>query len=116
MKIEELVADLELCKQIPEGTFEDSAFCWQLSESVGFLCRESGCEQVRETKWTVAPSHPRKIAIRRKIGEEIYPAPTLEEILKKFPYHNQFRLMEWRSQTASSSDLLRLWFHVTRWE
>ena len=35
MKIEELVADLELCKRIPEGLFEDSAFCWQLIGSAG---------------------------------------------------------------------------------
>ena len=26
-------------------------------------------------------NHPRKIAIRRKSGHEIYPAPTLEEVL-----------------------------------
>ena len=116
MKLEELVADLELCQKIPEGLFEDSAFCWQLSESVGFLCRESGCEQVRETKWTVAPCHPRKIAIRRKIGEKIYPAPTLEEILRKFPYHDRFRLMEWTSQTASASGLLRFWFDTIKLE
>lgn len=116
MKIEELVADLELCKKIPAGEFEDCAFCWQLIESAGFVCRESGCEQVRETKWTVSPCHPRKIAIRRKMGEEIYPAPTLEEVLQKFPNHCRFRILEWTSQTASASNLLQLWFDVIQEE
>ena len=116
MKLEELVADLELCKRIPDGEFEDSAFCWHWVWTTGFICRESGCEQVRENKWTVAPCHPRKIAIRRKIGEKIYPAPTLEEILRKFPYHDRFRLMEWTSQTASASGLLRFWFDTTKEE
>ena len=50
--LEKIVASIELCKQIPVGEFEDSALVW--------VC---------------------KIAIRRKCGQEIYPAPTLEEII-----------------------------------
>ena len=79
--LEKIVASLELCKLIPAGEFEDSALVWVYDDVVGFLCRTSGCEQIHKKEWQLEHNHPRKIAIRRKCGQEIYPAPTLEEII-----------------------------------
>ena len=79
---ESIVASLELCKLIPAGEFEDSALVWVYDDVVGFLCRTSGCEQIHKKEWQLEHNHPRKIAIRRKCGQEIYPAPTLAEILE----------------------------------
>lgn len=81
-KLENLVPPLELCKQIPVGEFEDSSLAWVYDDLVEFLCRTSGCEQIHKKAWQLAHNHPRKIAIRRKCGQEIYPAPTLEEVLE----------------------------------
>ena len=80
--LESIVPPLELCKRIPAGEFEDSALVWVYDDVVGFLCRASGCEQIHKKKWQLEHNHPRKIAIRRKCGQEIYPAPTLAEILE----------------------------------
>ena len=80
--LESIVPPLELCKQIPAGEFEDSALVWVYDDVVGFLCRTSGCEQIHKKEWQLEHNHPRKIAIRRKSGHEIYPAPTLAEILE----------------------------------
>ena len=80
--LKNLVPPLELCKRIPEGEFEDSALVWVYDDVVGFLCRTSGCEQIHKKEWQLEHNHPRKIAIRRKCGQEIYPAPTLAEILE----------------------------------
>ena len=80
--LESIVPSLELCKNIPAGEFEDSALVWVYDDVVGFLCRTSGCEQIHKKEWQLAHNHPRKIAIRRKSGHEIYPAPTLEEVLE----------------------------------
>ena len=79
--LEKIVASLELCRKIPAGEFEDTALVWVYDDVVGFLCRTSGCEQFRKKVWQLQKNHPRKIAIRRKCGQEIYPAPTLEEII-----------------------------------
>ena len=81
--LERIVPPLELCKRILAGEFEDSALVWVYDDRVGFLCRTSGCEQIHKKEWQLEHNHPRKIAIRRKCGQEIYPAPTLEEILAK---------------------------------
>ena len=79
--LESIVPPLELCKQIPAGEFEDTALVWVYDDVVGFLCRTSGCEQIHKKEWQLEHNHPRKIAIRRKCGKEIYPAPTLEETM-----------------------------------
>ena len=81
--LEKIVASLELCKLIPAGEFEDSALVWVYDDVVGFLCRTSGCEQIHKKEWQLEHNHPRKIAIRRKCGQEIYPAPTLAEIRRE---------------------------------
>ena len=80
--LESIVPPLELCKQIPAGELEDSALVWVYDDVVGFLCRTSGCEQIHKKEWQLEHNHPRKIAIRRKSGQKIYPAPTLEEVLE----------------------------------
>ena len=79
--LEKIVASLELCKLIPAGEFNDTALVWVYDDVVGFLCRTSGCEQIHKKEWQLEHNHPRKIAIRRKSGHEIYPAPTLEETM-----------------------------------
>lgn len=81
--LEKIVPPLELCKQIPAGEFEDSALVWVYDDVAGFLCRTSGCEQIHKKEWQLEHNHPRKIAIRRKSGHEIYPAPTLAEIQRE---------------------------------
>ena len=80
---EKIVASLELCKLIPAGEFEDTALAWVYDDVVGFLCRTSGCEQIYKKGWQLEHNHPRKITIRRKCGQEIYPAPTLAEIWRE---------------------------------
>ena len=80
--LKSIVPPLELCKQIQAGEFEDTALVWVYDDVVGFLCRTSGCEQIHKKEWQLEHNHPRKIAIRRKSGHEIYPAPTLAEILE----------------------------------
>ena len=81
--LEKIVASLELCKLIPAGEFEDTTLVWVYDDVVGFLCRTSGCEQIYKKGWQLEHNHPRKITIRRKCGQEIYPAPTLAEIWRE---------------------------------
>ena len=92
---EKIVASLELCKLIPAGEFEDAALVWLYDDVSGFLCRTSGCEQIHKKEWQLLKNHPRKIAAHRKCGQEIFPAPTLEEILGKIPdYVELIRMKE----------------------
>lgn len=83
MNIEKLVPPPELCKKIPEGEFEDAAFAWHYTDMVGFVCRTSGCEQVSGKEWQIVPSNASRIIRARKRGEQIFPAPMLEEIFDK---------------------------------
>lgn len=80
-KLESLVPPLELCKLIPAGSFDDAAFAWVLSEVVGFTCRTSRCEQFSGQEWQIIRSNASRFIRARKRGEEIYPAPMLEEIM-----------------------------------
>lgn len=86
MDLKELVPPVELCQKIPPAFFEDSAFCWHYSEVFGFVCRTYGCEQIQDKQWQIISNHRNKIRIRRSHGEEIYPAPTLQEILSAMPH------------------------------
>ena len=63
-KINDLVPPLELCKLIPPGEFEDSAFIWVngMNNKSKVICRPW------DKKSTAAP------------------APTLQEIMAKIPY------------------------------
>ena len=61
MKLEEQVAPLELCEQLPEDAFADSAFVWYYPYNEG-------------SQWDLIP--------RSEAGKEpMYAAPTLVEIL-----------------------------------
>ena len=117
--LESIVPPLELCKLIPAGEFEDSALVWVYDDVIGFLCRTSGCEQIHKKEWQLKHNHPRKIAIRRKCGQEIYPAPTLEEILDSLDdLGADFCMCEFQIGNKSYfyptgvEEALRLWFKV----
>lgn len=63
MKLEEQVASLELCEQLPEDAFADSAFVWYYPYNEG-------------SHWDLIP--------RSEAGKEpMYAAPTLQEILRE---------------------------------
>ena len=132
-KLESIVPPLELCKQIPAGEFEDSALVWVYDDVVEILCRTSGCEQIHKKEWQLEYNHPRKIAIRRKCGKEIYPAPTLEETMTSLLNYDGWLLkidsrfsletfVELYSKTSNNryveyapiacAAALRLWFRV----
>lgn len=64
-KLESLVPPLELCKKIPEGEFGDSCFV-RIGEDTIIL-----------------RSNVRVVSGRQ---DDIYPAPTLEEIMAAMPY------------------------------
>lgn len=81
MNLEKLVADRELCEQIPAGEFLDTAFCWHYTEVAGFICG-NGCKQFSGKQWQLERSTSGKITRYRQRGEQIYPAPTLQEILE----------------------------------
>lgn len=85
MKLENLVADRELCEKIPADDFLDAAFCWHYTEVAGFVCRTSGCEQFSGKQWQLERSTSGKITRYRQRGEQIFPAPTLQEIMAKLP-------------------------------
>ena len=114
--LESIVPSLELCKNIPAGEFEDSALVWVYDDVVGFLCRTSGCEQIHKKEWQLEHNHPRKIAIRRKSGHEIYPAPTLAEILESIGEVETWDTMTIYRITNGKQNLtttaLKRWFKV----
>lgn len=114
--LESIVPPLELCKQIPEGEFEESALVWVYDDVVGFLCRTSGCEQIHKKEWQLEHNHPRKIAIRRKSGHEIYPAPTLAEILESIEEVETWDTMTITRITKGKQNLttnaLKRWFKL----
>ena len=114
--LEKIVPSLRLCKKIPAGEFEDSALVWVYDDVVGFLCRTSGCEQIHKKEWQLQNNHPRKIAIRRKSGHEIYPAPTLEEILEAIEEIETWNTMIISRITNGKQSLttntLKRWFKV----
>lgn len=62
--LESIVPPLELCKQLPEGKFEDSALVWHIG-----LC-------------SLEPAHVSQ-RFSPAICAAIYPAPTLAELIDK---------------------------------
>lgn len=122
MNIEKLVADRELCEQIPAGDFLDAAFCWHYTEVRGFVCRTSGCEQFSGKQWQLERFTSSKIVRYRQRGEVIYPAPMLEEIMAAMPHcrvykktagmfiavHEKTRVCHMDAATAA----LKLWMEV----
>lgn len=69
-KLEELVPPWELCKLIPEGEFEDSALIWINGNVI---------VRVADIPNTFPPS----------MRKNIFPAPTLEEIMKELPPYSK---------------------------
>lgn len=65
--LESIVPPLELCKQIPEGEFEDSALVWEKSEKY-FQATE-----IIDYEYKV---------VARDESKGGFPAPTLEEVLE----------------------------------
>lgn len=65
MELKDLVPPLELCKQIPEGKFADSALIWSYDGDF----------------WSVQDRN----AVMPYIPENTHPAPTLQEILTVLP-------------------------------
>lgn len=104
--LEQLVPPLELCQQIPDGAFADSALVWvrmYRSQAIGLDERDGCCEEI------------------------VCPAPTLEEIMAKMPdmtsiqYLNDYPHWElfcpYFDRTPAggknaASDMLELWI---RW-
>lgn len=117
--LESIVPPVAMCKRIPAGEFEDSALVWVYDDVVEFLCRTSGCEQIHKKEWQIEHNHPRKIAIRRESGHEIYPAPTLEEILDDFFFNGAVFCKggirignDFYEYPTESEEALRLWFEI----
>lgn len=93
MKLEELVPPLELCKKIPAGEFADSAFIWDKTTSIGFWDGEDkdgnhigGFGKIPHNKYRLRQNYSdrcRKHIKDQDIELDIFPAPTLEEILQR---------------------------------
>lgn len=81
MKIEDLVPPLEICKQIPEGKFADSALVW-LGE---------------------------RVYIRSGEDAVTFPAPTLEEILMALGATGRFEMAGSPDTTGALKTLLETW-------
>lgn len=67
-KLEKIVPSLRLCKKIPAGEFEDSALVWETYSS----------------KYSIEPvviDRENSESTPHEFVENVYPAPTLEEIL-----------------------------------
>lgn len=67
MTVEDLVPPLELCKQIPEGEFAESAFVWTQETAAAkqwFVCHREDLYVGRKSHVNLPP---------------VYPAPTLAE-------------------------------------
>ena len=70
-ELEYLVPPLELCRQIPQGAFEDSALVWARPGNIGVMVGENELWEV----WDRG---------QLEKDEEMLPAPTLQEILDQF--------------------------------
>lgn len=94
-KLEDLVPPLELCKLIPKGEFEDSAFIWDKTTSVGFWDGEDkdgnhigGFGKIPHKKYRLRQNYSercRKHLKEQDIELDIFPAPTLQEIMAELP-------------------------------
>ena len=124
MNFEKLVADRELCEQIPAGEFLDTAFCWHYTEVAGFICG-NGCKQFSGKQWQLERSTSGKITRYRQRGEVIFPAPTLQEIMKELPACNVYRIRQtWTAgfindsvnngikSTSATTSALKLWLKL----
>lgn len=131
-RLEDIVPPRELCELIPEDQFLDAAFAWHYTDVTGFVCRTSGCEQVSGKEWQLVPSNARRIIRTRERGELIFPAPTLEEIIKDLQkgcckgvraeldpcgwevkvYNYDRESLEWRTDPRATIAALTLWLKL----
>lgn len=121
-KLETLVPPVDLCKLIPEGEFEDSAFMCE--EAVGMASRKTlDIRIIPRQRITSKPY------IDRYLGREyyIYPAPTLEEIMAELPsttvcgkeHHSDWYVSHWRigcvedtERKGAATAALKLWLKL----
>jgi hypothetical protein len=113
-KLEELVPPLELCKLIPKGEFEDSAFIWDKTTSVGFWDGEDkdgnhigGFGKIPHNKYRLRQNYSdrcRKHLKEQDIELDIFPAPTLQEIMVELPASNIYRIKQtWTANFINDS-------------
>lgn len=91
--LESLVPPVELCKLIPAGEFEDSAFIWDKTTSIGFWDGEDkdgnhigGFGKIPHKNYRLRQNYSertRKHIKDQDIELDIYPAPTLQEIMEE---------------------------------
>ena len=81
--LESLVPPLELCREIPEGKFEESVLVYSYScdkrDEKPFLDTRDCVELCRKDMINAPP---------------VYPAPTLEEILAELPKYNENEVID----------------------
>lgn len=116
MNIKDLVPPPELCQKIMEDDFLDAAFAWHYTEVAGFVCRTSGCEQFSGKQWQLERSNSGKIIRARQRGEQIYPAPTLQEILAQLNESEVWHVSaslhfckKDRKYKSPANDALKIW-------
>lgn len=95
MKLEDLVPPLELCRLIPAGEFENTAFIWDKTTTIGFWDGADkdgnhigGFGKIPQKKYRLRQNYSercRKHIKEQDIELDIYPAPTLQEILEELP-------------------------------
>lgn len=100
-KLESLVPPLDLCKLIPAGEFEDSAFIWDKTTSIGFWDGEDkdgnhigGFGKIPHKNYRLRQNYSertRKHIKDQDIELDVFPAPTLEEIMVAMPYCQIYR-------------------------
>ena len=93
MKFRDLVPPLELCKKIPAGEFKDSAFNWFSNNYFG--------------GWNV---ERRQMTYFFTDNGELYPAPTLQEILEELHKLQEDVFLKW-SETAYNEWLVDAYTH-----
>lgn len=82
----DLVPPLELCKLIPAGEFQDSAFAW----------------------WQITPLVEWQVVVRSTLTT--IPAPTLEEILEELRKNQEDVFLKW-SETAYNAWFVNAYTH-----
>lgn len=105
MTFEDLVPPLELCKLIPAGEFEDSVFIWDKTDTVGFWDGQDkdgnhigGFGKIPAMKWRVRQNFSDRCRKRMKESVtvlNVYPAPTLQEILEELHKQQEDVFLKW---------------------
>lgn len=102
--LESIVPPVELCKQIPEGEFEDSALVWEKTE--------------KYFQATEIIDYEYKVVARAEPSGG-FPTPTLEEILDDFFFNGAVFCKggirignDFYEYPTESEEALRLWFKV----